>query len=262
MNPLLESLQQRFPLATSQIQIGDWQFELFRPADPDALISEQDFDRDGRLPYWADTWPSATAMAHKLFQTRRGLPPFPECGRGLSPFPAGTIVAMVAEEKGTVPFGTGADGRRLLELGCGLGLAALAAIRAGFEVVATDYYDEALEFTQANACHNGLVPPTTRLVDWRRFPADLGRFDLVVASDVLFERPNVPLVAAAYARTIAPGGRGWLTDPGRPPAAAFPAECERHGLRIVERCEIEVINPRKPAAEQRQMIHFLEVMHL
>ena len=115
--------------------------------------------------------------------------------------------------------------RRLLELGCGLGLVSLAAIRAGFEVTATDYYDEALAFTELNARHNDLTPPAKRLVDWRRFPEDLGRFDLVVASDVLFEKPNIPLIAAAFSRTFAPGGRGLLTDPGRPPAAAFPAEC-------------------------------------
>ena len=222
MHPLLETLRQRFALATSHVAIGDWRFELFRPADPDALISEPDFDRDGRLPYWAELWPSATAMAQRL-----------------------------AAERGS--------GRRLLELGCGLGLATLAAVRAGFEVVATDYYQESLDFTQVNAAQNGLAPPATRLVDWRRLPDDLGRFDLVVASDVLFERPNVALVAAAFARTIAPAGRGWLTEPGRPPAAAFPIECERYGLEIAEWGEIPVAKAEKSAAPQ--LIHFFELTH-
>ena len=154
-------------------------------------------------------------------------------------------------------FATGDVRRRLLELGCGLGLVSLAAIRAGFEVTATDYYDEALAFTELNARHNDLPPPATRLVDWRRFPDDLGRFDLVVASDVLFEKPNIPLIAAAFSRTLAPGGRGLLTDPGRPPAAAFPAECERHGLRIIEHPPIPISKPDKSAAPQ--LIHFYKL---
>lgn len=161
MDPQLELLRQRFPLATTQIAIADWQFDLYRPSNPDDLISDLEFDRDGRLPYWAELWPSAMAMALEI-----------------------------AKEQGC--------GRRLLELGCGLGLVSLAAIRAGFEVTATDYYEEALAFTESNAHHNDLRPPATRLVDWRRFPEDLDRFDLVVASDVLFEKPNIPLIAAAF----------------------------------------------------------------
>lgn len=223
MDPLLDPLRQRFPLSTTQIEIADQRFELYRPSNPDDLISDLEFDRDGRLPYWAELWPSAIAMAQR-------------------------IATFGKEQNG---------GRRLLELGCGLGLVSLAAIRAGFDVTSTDYYDEALAFTQLNASHNGLPPPATRLVDWRRFPDDLGRFDWVVASDVLFEKPNIPLIAAAFSRTLAASGRGLLTDPGRPPAAAFAAECERHALRIVEQSQIPVSKPDKPGPPQ--LIHFYEL---
>ncbi len=221
MPPLLDDLRQRFKIATSVVRIDGWQFEMFRPENSDDLISEDDFDRDGRLPYWAEIWPSAQALAGKI-----------------------------AAQRG--------EGRRLLELGGGVGLVALAAVRAGFNVVASDYYQEALEFTEVNAQHNGLPPPECRLVDWRRFPDDLGDFDLVVAADVLFEKPNIPLVAAAFARTIRPGGRGWVTDPDRPFGALFAAECEKSGLAIVDRHEIPVAKPDKPAP---QMIKFYELQH-
>jgi predicted nicotinamide N-methyase len=220
MSSLLEQLRRQFPLESQQVEVGQWQFEIYRHANPDDLISDEDFDRDGRLPYWADFWPSGLAMSQRI----------------------------AAE---------GGDGRRFLDLGCGLGLASVVAMRAGFDCLATDYYSEALSFTELNARHNNLRPPATRLVDWRHFPTDLGRFDLVVASDVLFERPNVPLVAAAFARTLGISGSGWLTDPGRPPAVEFPAECERHGVRIVERTQISVTNPYKP--NPPQMIEFYEL---
>jgi ETFB lysine methyltransferase len=260
MNSQLETLRQRFPLATTQIQVADWRFELYRPSNPDDLISDLEFDRDGRLPYWAELWPSATAMTQRIFAARRIAAEQGASERmGTGSEHLAKSPEKQADREVPVPILSRLPGgrRRLLELGCGLGLVTLAAIRAGFEVTATDYYDEALAFTQLNVRHNGLPPPATRLVDWRRFPDDLGQFDIVVASDVLFEKPNIPLVAAAFSRTIAPGGRGLLTDPGRPPAAAFPAECQRHGLRIVEQCQIPISKPDKP--DTPQLIHFYEL---
>jgi ETFB lysine methyltransferase len=240
-------------LATSQIEIAEWRFELYRPSNPDDLISDLEFDRDGRLPYWAELWPSAIAMTQRIATLGKEHAARERMGTG-SEHPASRPGTQGNRE---VPVPILSQGRRLLELGCGLGLVSLAAIRAGFEVTATDYYDEALAFTQLNASHNGLPPPATRLVDWRRFPDDLGRFDWVVASDVLFEKPNISLIATAFSRTLAASGRGLLTDPGRPPAAAFAEECERHALRIVEQSQIAVTKPDKPGPPQ--LIHFYEL---
>ncbi len=193
----------RFDVVTSIIEIGDRQFTHFRPRSPDDLISEDEFNRDERLPYWADFWPSSIALAERL-----------------------------AQEKGT--------GRRLLELGCGTGLVAMVASAAGFNVTATDYYAEALEFTALNANHNGHPLHETRIVDWRDLPSDLGRFDVVVASDVLYEKHYSDLVAVAFAATLAPGGLGILTDPQRRHGALFPAACAWHGLHIQRRFEVPV----------------------
>jgi SAM-dependent methyltransferase len=73
----------------------------------------------------------------------------------------------------------------------------------------------------------------TRHVDWRRLPADLRGFDLVVASDVLYERPYAELVARTFAATMGPGGRGLVADPGRVAAGAFVEACEGLGLAAV-----------------------------
>jgi hypothetical protein len=77
-------------------------------------------------------------------------------------------------------------------------------------------------------------------VDWRNYPADLRDFDVVIASDVLYEKPYCDLVAACFARSLARDGLGILTDPQRTLAAGFPAAAERAGLRIVERSGIPV----------------------
>ncbi len=201
--PSLESLRRRFDVVSANIEIAGRSFELFRPRSADDLISEEDFDRNERLPYWADIWPSAIVLAERL-----------------------------ATENG--------GGRTMLELGCGVGLVSVAAASAGFVVTATDYYAEALEFARLNVRHNGQAISAARLVDWRDFPRDLGRFDLVVASDVLYERPSVPLVAKALSASLSPAGRALVADPQRLPARLFPDECRRQGLNVVRTAGIPI----------------------
>jgi len=214
---LAEQLERRFRTTVSRVEVRGRPIDVLHPANADDLISEDDFVRDDRLPYWADLWPSAHALA-----------------------------ARVAAEDGR--------GRTLLELGCGSGLVSAAAARAGFDVTATDYYDDALEFAQVNAWRNAEVQITARMVDWRHFPADLGTFDLVVASDVLYERSYAALLAYAFARTVARGGVGLMTDPGRVAVDAWMEECAGRGLevRIADRVPYE-------AGEIRQTINVYEI---
>ena len=109
-------------------------------------------------------------------------------------------------------------------------------------MLATDYHADALEFTAANAVRHALANVDTRLVDWRKPPDDLGTFDVVAASDVLDERPQAALVAAALARTIAPGGWASFPIPAGGPSpsmrfvkrgrAADPRDLARTAIRI------------------------------
>lgn len=196
----LAELGERLALVAEPVELplpggGVRTLDVLRPGDAESLISEADFARDERLPYWADVWPSARILAGRLMAER---------GAGLT----------------------------LLELGCGSGVVAAAAALAGFAVTATDYYDDALAVTRANVRRLAGVDAATRHVDWRAFPDDLGWFDRVVASDVLYERPYARLVARAYARTLARGGLGLLADPGRLAAPEFVDEARALGLDV------------------------------
>ncbi len=71
-------------------------------------------------------------------------------------------------------------GQRVLELGSGLGLAAVLAARAGAEVVATDVLAPAVAATRANALLNG-VTVDARLGDCYG-PVAGERFDLICAN--------------------------------------------------------------------------------
>jgi predicted nicotinamide N-methyase len=193
---LRETLEQRFRTESSVVDVAGRRLSILHPASADELIDEVEFERDERLPYWAELWPSARVLAEIV--SRRD-------GRG----------------------------RTLLELGCGAGLVATSAALAGFDVCASDYYQDALHFTELNVrAHTGRSP-RTRLVDWRQLPTTLGRFDFVVGSDVLYERSYGGLVARAIDVTLTSRGEALIADPGRIAAADFVRECAKRSLHVV-----------------------------
>jgi predicted nicotinamide N-methyase len=117
------------------------------------------------------------------------------------------------------------EGMRVLELGCGLGVPSIAAARAGASVLATDSSAEALDLVARSADANG-VRVETAMVDWTEPRELLSRapFDLVLAADVLYERPSVAQLLSLLPRLAA---MAWLADPGRPAAAAFLEQARR-----------------------------------
>jgi len=193
LESLRADLERRFRTTTRTVQVGGRDVDLLSPANADDLISEDDYVMDERLPYWADLWPSAQILAGEVRTMRLA-------------------------------------GQRVLELGCGMGLVAIAAAMAGGEVTATDYYEDAIRFAELNAAEATGRPIRTRMVDWSRMPADLGKFDVVLASDVLYEPRYAALVAGAIAATLARGGEAIIADPGRIALPSFRDECTALGL--------------------------------
>jgi len=201
LSPALASLEERFAVAFTDVELPGGPCRVMHPRNPDELISEADYVKDERLPYWADLWPSSLALARSL--------------AGLA-----------------VPPG------RLLELGCGLGLVTIAALRAGHDVLATDYYPDALLFTRRNSIAATGREPRTQMANWRDWPADAGRFDLVVASDVLYERAYAGLVADVIASSLAAEGIAFVADPGRVALPEFIEACDGRGLDVAVRMRV------------------------
>jgi predicted nicotinamide N-methyase len=206
----LGELGAQFDIVRTDIVIAGREVHIHHPRNADDLIDEQAFADDERLPYWADVWPSARVLAERV---------------------------------ATMPV----DGRRFLELGCGAGLVSVAAAIAGFDVTATDYYDEALRFTALNVLVNTGALIDTRIGDWRRFPHDIGRFELVVASDVLYEQAHSGLIAGVLDRTLTARGTAMIADPGRVAAPRFVDECKERGMpaAILDRVPFEEGNIRQ-----------------
>jgi predicted nicotinamide N-methyase len=172
-------------LVEEVVAIAGRDLALLRPRDAESLLDEDAFEHEEFLPYWAELWPSALALARAV--ARRPL-----------------------------------TGRRVIELGCGLGLPSLAAAAAGGRVVATDWAPEAIELLARNAERNQLSIEgfaeswTDPAVTVERAP-----WDLVLASDVLYEERNGVALLPLLPRLIDARGEIWLADPGRPAASPF-----------------------------------------
>ncbi len=92
-------------------------------------------------------------------------------------WPAGRLLAQAMNR-----FDIG--GKRILELGCGIGLASLVLQRRGADVVASDAHPLAEGFLAYNAALNGLPAVHYRQLRWDKALPTLGLFDVIIASDV------------------------------------------------------------------------------
>ena len=143
---------QELDLVEEVVPIRGRDFLVSRPRDADALLTEEAFNREEFMPYWAELWASGRALASTVFsRTLRGA--------------------------------------TVLELGCGLALPSFAAAAAGGRVTASDWSPSALALVEANAVLNE-VEVDTLLLDWFSPPESPPWFDLVIAADVLYEDRN------------------------------------------------------------------------
>ena len=175
-------------LVTQSIELPRGELRLLQPEEVAELPDDGGVEWAPLAPYWAVLWRSGVALAREL-----------------------DSAAL--------------EGVRVVELGCGLAAASIAAARAGASVLATDNCPEALELVAQNANANG-AHVETAAIDWAR-PDELIRrapFDLVLAADVLYERGSVAQLLSLLPQ-LAP--EAWLADPGRPAAAAFLEEARR-----------------------------------
>jgi predicted nicotinamide N-methyase len=112
-------------------------------------------------------------------------------------------------------------GKRVLEVGCGLALASLILQQRGADITASDHHPLAGPFLTGNAELNGLPEIPYRDLRWERPDEALGLFDLIIGSDVLYERGHAHLLAALVQRHGQPKMEVLIADPGRGNSGAF-----------------------------------------
>ncbi len=166
------------------------EWRLRRAADFDSLwedmVADGRADADEHIPYWTELWPSSLVLC-----------------------------SWLAQNQGRIA------GRRCLDLGCGIGLTALAGSSLGARVLGIDYEMEALVHAADNARINGVPSPAWAAMDWRRPCVARGVFDCIWGGDIMYERRFVEPVLAVCEHALAAGGCVWVAEPGREVYDAF-----------------------------------------
>jgi predicted nicotinamide N-methyase len=141
-------------------------------------------------------------------------------------WPSGGQLAMHMAGRTLVP------GERILEIGCGLALASLVCHRRGADVTASDCHPLTDSFLRENLRLNALPPLPYRHGQWGVLSAGqtdaalllapvAGRFDLIIGSDVLYERDEAGTLALYLGRHLQPRAEVLIVDPDRGNRPAF-----------------------------------------
>jgi predicted nicotinamide N-methyase len=232
-------LARQFDLVTETIPVGPLRVQFTRVADPERVLDEicqriDDYERTtGQrisgdqmgLPYWAELWESAVGVGQWLVRDRDSWE-----RRG------GAAVDVLTESSAKRSYAP-----RVLDLGCGMGLAGTVAAMLGAEVLMADIEQPCLLFARLNAMR---YKPDVRArrVDWQR--DDLGeRFDLIIGSDVLYDRTQWVFLEPFFRQHLAPSGRVILGEPGRQTGDLFIPWIQERGWTFSQHTERVTTRP-------------------
>lgn len=127
------------------------------------------------------------------------------------------------------------DGLRILEVGCGLGLPSLVLQRRGADITASDHHPLVERFLDYNAALNRLPPLSYVELPWEEPAPELGRFDLIIGSDVLYERGHADLLAQLVARHARQRAEMLISCPGRGYRGRLGRALRAQGFRLTEK---------------------------
>jgi len=204
-----------------RLELAGRTFSLIRLEDMEALwdgIGEETFGGDEHMPYWAELWPASLLLAAWLLSHARAI-----------------------------------AGRRCLDLGCGMGLSAMAGAAGGARVVAVDYEERAVAHAATNAAANDL-PLLPVVMDWRHPCLTAERFDLIWGSDILYETRFYEPLTRLFRTLPGPGGRIWLADPWREVSRPVWSRLAADGFRVT-RLHEEVV----PFSTYRTTVNLYEI---
>ncbi len=206
---LLQQIKNRYPVAEQTIPLTTAHIRMAVIDDPDQLLdtlSKEDQWGMLHLPYWTYLWPSAIGLAHYLDQIH------------------------------------GFARQRVLEIGCGFGLAGIVACQKGGVVLFTDYERDTLTFARYNTLRNGCVNRASFVqMDWNT-PCLKGKFSRILASDVIYEETHWDPILTLIQTYLTPDGDAIFSEPNRVSASGFLERIGRYGFTYAKQTD-DVVSP-------------------
>jgi 2-polyprenyl-3-methyl-5-hydroxy-6-metoxy-1,4-benzoquinol methylase len=181
----LRSFLEAYESDTKEIVIRGRRFRFFVPRTLDRFLDTDDPFYD--FPLWSKIWEASLVLADDL-------------------------AGMAAD-----------PGKRILEIGCGLGVVGIVAASFGHRLTMTEYNSDALNFARANADENATDRSgflEIKKLDWTR-PSLEGRFDCVVGSEVIYKETDFDAILKLFKRFLAPDGQVILSEGVRRTSVAF-----------------------------------------
>lgn len=123
-------------------------------------------------------------------------------------------------------------GKKVLELGCGLGLAGIVAALQEGDVLQTDYIPEALKIASSSAELNGLNNIKQIIADWRCFNIE-EKFDYIIGADIIYHPELHNDLINIFEGNLSSKGKIIVSDPGRKDGIEFIAKLQSRGWRVL-----------------------------
>jgi predicted nicotinamide N-methyase len=138
-------------------------------------------------------------------------------------WPTSRVLASVVSQESL-------EGKRVLEIGCGIALTSIVLHQMGIDVTASDYHPLAQEFLDKNILANDMQPIKYETGNWEADNPLLGNFDLIIGSDVLYEPNHAELVSQFINRHSGKNIDVIIIDPERGNRSLFTRKMEALGF--------------------------------
>jgi len=147
---IYNNIREKYSLTFDSLKVSGNTVRILKVADLEEFLDGKDPLADvSEFPFWIRLWDAAMILSY--------------------------VLGAQTETKG----------KRLLELGAGLGAPGLAAAAAGFDVTLSDYEDIIMDFQKVSAAASGLTNVEFSHLDWLT-PPEIEPFDVLAGAEILF----------------------------------------------------------------------------